>query len=125
MAKKEFDSWPLYDALHALGLDEEKPLSDEERAKGSRELQDYIDRESRAVLRRCVRFRGHGSGMLRAELTLPAKGEERLRGSGLAVVNPPWKLEGELGVLLPALAQLLAGASGHGGTRIGWLTGET
>jgi len=63
--------------------------------------------------------------MLRAELTLPAKGAERLRGSGLVLINPPWKLEGELGVLLPALAGVLASTPGKGQTRIGWLTGET
>ena len=62
--------------------------------------------------------------MLRAELTLPAKGDERLRGSGLVLVNPPWRLESELGVLLPALADALAAGSSTGGTRIGWLTGE-
>jgi 23S rRNA (adenine2030-N6)-methyltransferase len=62
--------------------------------------------------------------MLRAELTLPAKGDERLRGSGLVLVNPPWRLETELGVLLPALADVLAAGSSRGGTRIGWLTGE-
>jgi len=62
--------------------------------------------------------------MLRAELILPAKGDERLRGSGLVLVNPPWRLESELGVLLPALADVLAAGSSRGGTRIGWLTGE-
>ena len=39
-------------------------------------------------------------------------------------INPPWMLESELGVLLPALAEALAGAPAKGGTRIGWLTGE-
>lgn len=62
--------------------------------------------------------------MLRAELMLPGKGEERLRGSGLVLVNPPWKLEDGLGILLPALADVLADAPGRGHTRIGWLTGE-
>src|SRR5437868_425386 len=62
--------------------------------------------------------------MLRAELTLPGTSDERLRGSGLVLVNPPWRLERELGVLLPALAEVLGGAPGRGGTRIGWLTGE-
>ena|SRR5947209_2153829 len=62
--------------------------------------------------------------MLRAELTLQGKGDERLRGSGLILINPPWMLESELGVLLPALAEALAGAPAKGGTRIGWLTGE-
>ena len=62
--------------------------------------------------------------MLRAELTLPANADKRLRGSGLILVNPPWRLEDELGVLLPALAEVLAGAPNRGATRIGWLTGE-
>jgi 23S rRNA (adenine2030-N6)-methyltransferase len=62
--------------------------------------------------------------ILRAELMLPACGE-RLRGSGLIVVNPPWRLEAELGVLLPALATALAPASNNSAsTRIGWLAGE-
>jgi 23S rRNA (adenine2030-N6)-methyltransferase len=62
--------------------------------------------------------------ILRAELMLPACGE-RLRGSGLIVVNPPWRLEAELGVLIPALATALAPASNNSAsTRIGWLAGE-
>src|SRR3954469_13707251 len=62
--------------------------------------------------------------ILRAELTLSARGEERLRGSGLILVNPPWRLEGELGVLYPTLAAALSGAAKGATTRIGWLTGE-
>ncbi|TMJ06182.1 MAG: 23S rRNA (adenine(2030)-N(6))-methyltransferase RlmJ [Alphaproteobacteria bacterium] len=80
-------------------------------------------RESASFARRMARL--GIARMLRAELTLPGKSDERLRGSGLILVNPPWKLEGELGVLLPALAAVLAGAAGQGATRIGWLTGET
>jgi 23S rRNA (adenine2030-N6)-methyltransferase len=79
-------------------------------------------RESDSLARRLTRLAI--ARMLRAELTLSGKGEERLRGSGLILINPPWKLESELGVLLPALAELLAGASGKGETRIGWLTAE-
>jgi 23S rRNA (adenine2030-N6)-methyltransferase len=79
-------------------------------------------RETEGFARRFARL-GIGR-MLRAELTLPAKGDERLRGSGLILVNPPWRLETELGVLLPALADVLAAGSSRGGTRIGWLTGE-
>jgi 23S rRNA (adenine2030-N6)-methyltransferase len=60
---------------------------------------------------------------LRAELELAARGEDRLRGSGLIVVNPPWTLPDELGVLLPALAQALGGAP-KGGVRLDWLAGE-
>jgi 23S rRNA (adenine2030-N6)-methyltransferase len=61
--------------------------------------------------------------ILRAELALPERGDARLRASGLVVVNPPWKLEGELAVLLPALAAALAG-KGRGKTRLSWLAGE-
>lgn len=42
---------------------------------------------------------------------------DRLNGSGLLIVNPPWKFEEEAGPLLTALASLLvaseAGAGGH------------
>ena len=44
-------------------------------------------------------------------------------GSGLVVVNPPWTLESELGVLLPALAAALA-RDGKGGARLDWLARE-
>jgi 23S rRNA (adenine2030-N6)-methyltransferase len=82
--------------------------------KDTRESERFARRLARLCLAR----------MLRAELTLPGKGDERLRGSGLILVNPPWKLESDLAVLLPALAEVLAGTPGQGGTRIGWLTGE-
>ena len=63
--------------------------------------------------------------MLRAELTFPARNDERLRGSGLILVNPPWRLEGELAILFPALAQAMSGtANANGATRITWLAGE-
>jgi 23S rRNA (adenine2030-N6)-methyltransferase len=61
--------------------------------------------------------------ILRAELTtarVPAA--DRLTGAGLIVVNPPWTLEGELAVLLPALAGSLA--PGQGGFRLDWLARE-
>jgi 23S rRNA (adenine2030-N6)-methyltransferase len=61
--------------------------------------------------------------MLRAELTVaPVRAGEKLNGSGLIIVNPPWTLEDELAVLLPALADVLA--VGKGGTRLDWLAGE-
>jgi 23S rRNA (adenine2030-N6)-methyltransferase len=60
--------------------------------------------------------------MLRAELTLPREAE-RLAGSGLILVNPPWTLENELAVLLPALATIL-GSGSAGRARIDWLTRE-
>ena len=58
--------------------------------------------------------------VLRAELTLARADSERLGGSGLIVVNPPWRLEQELSVLMPALAQAL-GAAPAGATRLDWL----
>jgi len=62
--------------------------------------------------------------MLRAELTTAAPASPpRLYGSGMILVNPPYTLEGELGIILPALAASLA--PGAGGHRIEWLRGET
>jgi 23S rRNA (adenine2030-N6)-methyltransferase len=78
------------------------------------------DRETEGFGRRIARL-----GLprtLRAELSLP--GRNGLRGSGLILVNPPWRLESELAVLLPALSRALAGVPAAGGTTlIRWLTG--
>ena len=60
--------------------------------------------------------------MLRAELTVAPARAEKLGGSGLVVVNPPWTLADELALLLPALVQILE--AGAGGTRLDWLAGE-
>ena len=61
--------------------------------------------------------------MLRAELTVaPARTGEKLTGSGLVIVNPPFGLDRELAGLLPALAAVLT--VGEGGSRLDWLTGE-
>jgi len=62
--------------------------------------------------------------VLRTELTVaPLSDPSRLNGSGLLIVNPPWKLEAELSLLFPALAKVL-GRDGKGSSRIDWLTGE-
>lgn len=62
--------------------------------------------------------------ILRAEIDLPPiAGTARLRGSGLAIVNPPWTLEAELAVLLPALGTILS-AGGKSAIRLDWLAGE-
>jgi 23S rRNA (adenine2030-N6)-methyltransferase len=62
--------------------------------------------------------------ILRAEVTAGAGGEPgRLRGSGLMIVNPPWTLEAELGLLLPALAGILA-HDGRGRAAVERLTAE-
>ena len=61
--------------------------------------------------------------LLRAELTVaPVRAGEKLSGSGLIIVNPPWTLEAELAVLLPALLDILA--VGKGAARVDWLAGE-
>ncbi|PWB65884.1 MAG: 23S rRNA (adenine(2030)-N(6))-methyltransferase RlmJ [Bradyrhizobiaceae bacterium] len=78
-------------------------------------------RETEAFARRLARL--GVPRILRAELTVAPANAQRLTGTGLAVVNPPWTLEAELGVLLPALAGILA-REGRGGVRIDRLTGE-
>ena len=61
--------------------------------------------------------------ILRAELTIaPARDAQKLAGSGLIAVNPPWTLADQLAVLLPALAQVFAGTAGA--ARLDWLAGE-
>jgi 23S rRNA (adenine2030-N6)-methyltransferase len=61
---------------------------------------------------------------LRVELTVKPLGDpSRLNGCGLILVNPPWRLAGELEILLPALAAAL-GQQGKGGFRLDWLAGE-
>lgn len=61
--------------------------------------------------------------ILRAELTITrVPAADRLIGAGLIVVNPPWTLERELAVLLPALAACLS--PGEGGFRLDWLARE-
>ena len=59
------------------------------------------------------------------DLSLEIRGpsaEPRFDGSGLAVVNPPYPLEAEMRVLLPALAEVLGEAGAKG--VVTWLTGE-
>jgi len=68
------------------------------------------------------RLRGSGiAKILRAELSVRRE-PGRLAACGMIVVNPPWTLERELRVLLPALAAVL---SDDGGShRLDWLAGE-
>ena len=60
--------------------------------------------------------------ILRAEVIV-GEDPERLNGTGLVLVNPPWTLEGELALLLPALAAAL-GEDGQGRSRLAWITRE-
>jgi 23S rRNA (adenine2030-N6)-methyltransferase len=58
--------------------------------------------------------------VLRCEITLgPPRAEAGLVGSGLIVINPPFKLDADLKVLLPALAQAFAPQAA---CRIDWLS---
>jgi 23S rRNA (adenine2030-N6)-methyltransferase len=67
--------------------------------------------------------------LLRCELTVGslraagAAGRERLNACGLIVVNPPWTLEHELSVLLPALVECLSPGR-HGRFRLDRLARE-
>ena len=64
---------------------------------------------------------------MRVELTVRrADRGERMNGAGLILVNPPWRLESELRVILPALADRLADAEARfpGGYKMEWLVGE-
>ena len=62
--------------------------------------------------------------ILRAEVGIAPQAElSRLSGCGLIVVNPPWTLEPELQVLLPALAAVLADTD-RGSARIHRISGE-
>ncbi len=51
-------------------------------------------------------------------LTLPDDVENRLNGSGMIIVNPPWKLMDSLKKVLLPLAERLAGASGRPQVRV-------
>ena len=61
--------------------------------------------------------------VLRAEiLVAPLSDPSRLNGAGMVIVNPPWRLENELWVLLPVLASILGEDTGK--FRLDWLAGE-
>jgi 23S rRNA (adenine2030-N6)-methyltransferase len=58
--------------------------------------------------------RALGAEALAVELlTLPEDVPQRLNGSGVILINPPWKLEKTLRTLLPPLAAFLAGPDGQ------------
>ncbi len=63
--------------------------------------------------------------ILRCELAVcAAAADAGLTGSGLVVVNPPFTLEADLRVLLPALGRWLGRASAAPGHRVDWLAAE-
>jgi 23S rRNA (adenine2030-N6)-methyltransferase len=60
--------------------------------------------------------------VLRCEIMVaPPRPDAGLIGSGLIVVNPPFMLDRELGILLPALARTFAPTAAH---RLDWLAQE-
>jgi 23S rRNA (adenine2030-N6)-methyltransferase len=62
--------------------------------------------------------------ILRAEFAVaPPRADGRLSRCGLAIVNPPWRLDAELAVLLPALAAALA-TEGGGAFALDWIARE-
>ncbi len=59
-----------------------------------------------------------------AEVTIAGEDAPmKMKGCGLAVVNPPWQIDQAVAPLLPLLAELLAQAPGGGG-RLRWLVPE-
>jgi 23S rRNA (adenine2030-N6)-methyltransferase len=61
---------------------------------------------------------------LRIELNLDPKGDPmRMNGSGMIIVNPPWKLDTEARLMLPALARSMRSAE-RPSWQINWLVGE-
>jgi 23S rRNA (adenine2030-N6)-methyltransferase len=64
----------------------------------------------------------HIPKILRAELSVGAHPQkpEALHACGLMVVNPPWPLENELKIVLPALVRSLS-ANGGGHSRLDWI----
>ena len=65
------------------------------------------------------------TNMLRAELVVsPASSDGKLRGSGHLIVNPPWTLEPDLKILLPALAQIFAPGV-KDAVRLDWMAPKT
>ncbi|MGP9822688.1 23S rRNA (adenine(2030)-N(6))-methyltransferase RlmJ [Salinarimonas sp. NSM] len=78
----------------------------------------YPIKDSREVDRAAARLEALARPALRLELHVDdATRIDRLNGCGLFVINPPYTLEAEAGVLLPALAARL-GRAGKGSARI-------
>ncbi len=71
------------------------------------------------------RFKASGiRNILQIELSvLPDSNERGMTGSGMIVINPPWKLEQQMNELLPWLCQQLQ-QSDHASYRLNWLVTE-
>jgi 23S rRNA (adenine2030-N6)-methyltransferase len=74
----------------------------------------YPVKARRPVEKLHTAIRALGAEALAVELlTLPEDMPQRLNGSGVILINPPWKLEETLRTLLPPLAIFLAGPAGQ------------
>ncbi len=74
----------------------------------------YPIKARRPVEKLHAAVRALGAEALAVELlTLPGDVPQRLNGSGVILINPPWKLEESLRALLPPLAAFLAGQNGQ------------
>jgi 23S rRNA (adenine2030-N6)-methyltransferase len=81
------------------------------------------DRSGPDVLAQALRTCGIGT-ILRTEIDCAGEAEPgALSGCGLVIVNPPWRLAGELARMLPPLADLLSDDR-PGKWRLDWLAGE-
>jgi 23S rRNA (adenine2030-N6)-methyltransferase len=59
-----------------------------------------------------------------AELNITGDSTQlRMKGCGLLVINPPWKIDGEIRGILPALVERLRAGPGAG-THDAWLVPE-
>ena len=85
----------------------------------------YPLKERAGADRLAQRLRRSGmTRMLRAEISLPAMANaERLHACGIIIINPSWKLEGELKAILPELVAALGDRPG-GTHRLDWLARE-
>jgi 23S rRNA (adenine2030-N6)-methyltransferase len=61
--------------------------------------------------------------VLVAEFAVLPEEPFRLNGSGMIIINPPWRLDEQLNSVLPWLWEKLA-VDGQGGWRAEWLAGE-
>ncbi|WP_372425349.1 23S rRNA (adenine(2030)-N(6))-methyltransferase RlmJ [Salinarimonas chemoclinalis] len=78
----------------------------------------YPIKDPREIDRAAALLEGIARPVLRLELHVDdARRVDRLNGCGLLVINPPFTLEAEAGLLLPALAERL-GRAGKGAARV-------
>lgn len=85
----------------------------------------YPVKDVRAIDAFAARLAASGTRKaLRLELMVTdGRDANRLNGSGLVVINPPWTLKEEAEILLPALAERLAQGA-RAGFRAEWIAGE-